>query len=56
MSREVKYPIQRQIRMSEELDNAIVELANRRGANLSDIMRTALEDYIINAYAKGEIK
>ena len=54
--REVKYPIQRQIRITDELDNALHRLAKRLGVPLSEVMRTALEDYIINQYAKGKIK
>jgi predicted DNA-binding protein len=56
MSRETKYPHQVQTRLTDEQEEGTQRLADIRGVDRSTVIRTAIENEIVNAYAKGEIK
>jgi len=56
MSREQKYPHQVQTRLTDEQNEGVKRLAFIRDVDRSTVIRTAIENEIINAYANKEIK
>jgi predicted DNA-binding protein len=52
----MSYTIQRQVRLDQALASALKLLADKRGKTVSDVIRVAIENEIVDAYRTGETK